>query len=230
VPCGGCGGTAACANMVLGNCSKNTATFYKDNDFDGWGNSALPTVVACTAPSGYASKCCDCDDNDPTMYPGVSRCFVAGSTTLNTCGSDGTQVPTTCPDGCTHAQCKSYNTINTSGQVTCGSTQCSTSVGCSFADNSVYGAPPVCGNAGPTNNYALCDGPNDCPTDQICCYFANGSSTANYTKCVPNDGSCPSSNPGGFSQVVCSPNSPACTTGSCTQLSPYSILSAYTCQ
>lgn len=230
VPCGGCGGTATCVSGALGPCSKTTATYYQDSDGDGYGNPLISPVVACTAPTGWVAQGGDCDDRDATMYPGVKRCLNAGSTTLNTCGSDGVQVATTCPDGCTHGQCKEYGTINTPGQVTCGSTQCSTSVGCSFTDNLYSGPPSVCGNVGPAY-YALCDGPGDCASGQICCYFANNTRTTEYMKCVPDNGSCPSSNPGGYSQVVCDSTTGACPSGgTCQKLTRASLFSAYICQ
>jgi hypothetical protein len=218
--------------MVLGNCSKNASTFYKDSDSDGWGNSILPSVVACTAPIGYVQKCCDCDDSDPTMYPGVSRCFGPGSpATLDTCETDGSQVATTCPDDCTHGQCRSFSTIDVSGQVTCGSTQCSTSVGCSFGDGSVYGSPPVCGTGGSTNWYALCDGPNDCGAGQVCCYSYNGAGTVGFMACATNDGTtCPHADMGGnYANVVCDPNNPQCPAGTtCTEIAAQ--FSGYICQ
>ncbi|OLY90647.1 hypothetical protein BUE76_01060 [Cnuella takakiae] len=47
-------------------------TYYRDNDGDGWGNTAL-SVKACTAPTGYVIKKGDCDDANNKTYPGATE-------------------------------------------------------------------------------------------------------------------------------------------------------------
>lgn len=50
--------------------------WYVDNDADGFGNSSLPTVNFCgTFLAGYCQQGGDCDDTDPSVYPGaVENC------------------------------------------------------------------------------------------------------------------------------------------------------------
>jgi hypothetical protein len=62
-------------NTLDDNCNGVTdegllATFYRDNDGDGFGNAAL-SVSACGAPSGYVTNSSDCNDNLNTAYPGA---------------------------------------------------------------------------------------------------------------------------------------------------------------
>ena len=45
-----------------------TSTYYLDSDHDGYGTNF--TQVACSQPAGYAPVSGDCNDNDPTMFPG----------------------------------------------------------------------------------------------------------------------------------------------------------------
>jgi gliding motility-associated-like protein len=56
------------------NCDGNidegvTTTFYADTDGDGFGDVS-DTVQACSAPAGYVSDNTDCDDTEPSAYPG----------------------------------------------------------------------------------------------------------------------------------------------------------------
>lgn len=44
--------------------------FYEDADGDSYGDGGS-TTTACSAPSGYVSDDTDCDDTDPTTYPGA---------------------------------------------------------------------------------------------------------------------------------------------------------------
>ncbi|MFZ5482151.1 MAG: putative metal-binding motif-containing protein [Myxococcota bacterium] len=47
------------------------STWYEDGDGDGWGTSG--TTEACDLPEGYAADDGDCDDGEPTTYPGASE-------------------------------------------------------------------------------------------------------------------------------------------------------------
>ena len=49
-----------------------TVTYYADLDGDGFGGD-VETIEACSLPSGYGIDATDCDDNDPTTYPGADE-------------------------------------------------------------------------------------------------------------------------------------------------------------
>ncbi|MCZ8197535.1 MAG: GEVED domain-containing protein [Flavobacterium sp.] len=53
-------------------------TYYVDADGDNYGNSALPTVIACTRPTGYALLNGDCDDANNAINPGLSEVLYNG--------------------------------------------------------------------------------------------------------------------------------------------------------
>jgi len=56
-------------DTVADNNAVDAVTFYTDTDFDLFGDPALP-VVACTQPSDASAAGTDCDDSDPTSFPG----------------------------------------------------------------------------------------------------------------------------------------------------------------
>ena len=46
-----------------------TDTFYLDEDEDGFGNAEM-SMDACESPLGYVQNANDCDDTNPSTYPG----------------------------------------------------------------------------------------------------------------------------------------------------------------
>jgi hypothetical protein len=48
----------------------NGTEFYKDNDLDGFGDELI-TIMACSVPVGYTANTGDCDDFEPSIYPGA---------------------------------------------------------------------------------------------------------------------------------------------------------------
>ncbi|MEC7985837.1 MAG: putative metal-binding motif-containing protein, partial [Myxococcota bacterium] len=61
-----------CDGISDENSALDTETFYLDADEDGFGDPAN-TIAACERPSGYAVSDTDCDDGEPSVYPGASE-------------------------------------------------------------------------------------------------------------------------------------------------------------
>ncbi len=52
--------------------SLEPGAWYRDGDDDGYGEQ-LATAQGCDVPDGYATEGGDCDDSDPTLYPGAEE-------------------------------------------------------------------------------------------------------------------------------------------------------------
>ncbi len=76
------GATENCSNGVDDDCDgtadESDTTYYKDNDNDGYGDSAT-TTTGCAAPSGYVADNTDCNDADATVSPGLYEVCDGGS-------------------------------------------------------------------------------------------------------------------------------------------------------
>lgn len=232
VPCGGCGGTAACANQVPGPCSKDVATFYRDEDYDDYGTFS-DSVQACAAPTGYVPTGGDCfdDTGSQDVYPGISRCasYIDG-VTRETCTSSGTVSTTTCPNGCAGGECRSFATVDVAGQVTCGTLACPTSQGCSFHNPGWGAGTAMCGEGTSAYNVVKCDGPNDCTGGLLCCRHTSPGDSEGSTSCT-DASSCPYSQMGYTSTIVCDPNGAPCPSGTTCQMLPAGYLfSLFTCR
>ncbi|MFH1468276.1 MAG: MopE-related protein [Pseudomonadota bacterium] len=99
-----CDGTVDEASAI------DASTWYRDADADGYGLTTV-TMVACTAPSGYAAADGDCDDGDAATHPGAAE---ACDGVDNDCdgtiddGASGTTRYYTDADGDTWGDASSY--------------------------------------------------------------------------------------------------------------------------
>ncbi len=58
-----------CDGTVDGASAVDAATWFDDDDADGFGDAGSPSTE-CTQPSGTVSDATDCDDSEPLVYPG----------------------------------------------------------------------------------------------------------------------------------------------------------------
>ncbi len=66
----------------------DAATWYADNDGDGYGTTD-DAVEGCDAPRGYVSSDGDCDDTDPALHPGATEYDCTDPVDYNCDGSVG---------------------------------------------------------------------------------------------------------------------------------------------
>lgn len=80
--------TDPCADIV----------WFPDADGDGFGDAETPPVSACEAPAGMVSSQDDCDDTDPSVYPGAPEICMDG--VVSDCvGADESASEQACPAG-----------------------------------------------------------------------------------------------------------------------------------
>ena len=60
-----------CVDGVDEDAAADASTWYADDDSDGYGGVSAASAVDCDQPAGYASTTDDCDDTDPTIFPGA---------------------------------------------------------------------------------------------------------------------------------------------------------------
>jgi len=196
-----CSGTAPCTNGKIGPCSKSKGTFYRDGDSDTYGDPKN-SMSACSAPSGYVSNSGDCDDSNGSIKPGYTICDVNDR---RYCATNGAMMTEVCTDGCLNGACRNDGTVGKAGWVSCYAfngttpTRCLTSVGCQIG---------ICQTGG-GNSYIACDGPNDCPSGQICCGYIDRGGTP-VSQCQSQ--ACSDSG----TLLVCDPLQPNLCTKTCT--------------
>jgi MYXO-CTERM domain-containing protein len=135
-----------CGNAKDDNCNgtvdtdaASSATYYKDNDGDGFGAAASGMMTACSMPTGYVSSNTDCNDASTAVKPGATE-------TCN--GVD---------DNCTGGVDEGLTPL------TCGTGACVTMVP-ACAGGVVQTCTPVCPDAGADASDAG-DGSTDTTTD-----------------------------------------------------------------
>ena len=65
-------GNTARGGLYCASSNCTVATWYRDGDGDGYGNSTN-NVLSCTQPAGYVAAGGDCNDADPLVHPGLNE-------------------------------------------------------------------------------------------------------------------------------------------------------------
>ena len=129
--------------------------YYPDKDGDGHGDPKGTVQIVCAGdnpPAGYVTSNDDCNDNDPTAYPGHDE--ICGDGVDNNC--DG-QVD----EGCLKTQCKVGNTCGTYQEGDC---QCGQVSACAQTAE----GDPQCMTYFYCVDHSTCTTSSDCPNGGRC--------------------------------------------------------------
>lgn len=180
---------------------------------------------------GCSAGQCTCTANTPNgeacLRPGQQAGTCWGGTCVLAAGSSGCNSAADCvPGGCSRAAGYCLGTISVAGQVSCTDTStlfgalyivCLAQQGChDIPGTSRSPASVICGNGSGGTGDVTCDGPNDCPGNNDCCY-----EPGNGLHCLPQPqpgvigSGCAAWDPnpvGPQASLVCDPLNP---TGTC---------------
>jgi hypothetical protein len=160
----------------------------------------IPQACMGSTPACLNGQCVACT-------PNATACQ---GNALQTCAANGTWSSQSCAYGCLNGACRpsTYGTIGLAGTVTCTATlTCSTSTPCCYDQHLMSGTCATSCTLDPFYTVIPCDGPNDCPTGQVCCAYSDPGGI--HVGCFATQ--CPTG------QLLCDPAAPSCPAGSkCT--------------
>jgi hypothetical protein len=177
---------------------------------------------ACGNSMGCAGSQCVCTASTPNgancMRPGqVPGTCWSGACVLPTHYAGCTTAADCVPGGCVLPAGICLGTTSVPGQVSCSDytpdyVVCAASVGCSFPVQRTHG--DICGDGANGTGVIRCDGPNDCPANQDCCYHSDRVAMMEcYPQTTPGviGSGCPMLGPNAWAPNVCDPLNPTAT-------------------